>query len=66
MHITWFLMATMLKGTFGKYILKDEEDTDPDSMHSCCENIIYILRLVFDVLSQPRVLKKPSIEHFII
>ena len=35
-------MATMLQGTLGKYLLKDEEDTDPDSTHSCSENIIYL------------------------
>ena len=66
MHIMWLLMATMLQGTFAKYILKDEEDTDLDSTHSCSENIIHIFRLVFSVLSQPRFLRKPSNEHFII
>ena len=66
MHIMWLLMATMLQGTLGKYLLKDEEDTDPDSTHSCSENIIYVFRLVFSVPSQSRFLKKSSNEHFII
>ena len=59
-------MATMLQGTLGKYLFKDEEDTDLDSTHSCSENIIYSFRLVFSVPNQPRFLKKPSNEHFII
>ena len=66
MHIMWLLMATMRQGTLGKYLLKDEEDTDPDSTHSCSENRIYIFRLVFSVPSQPRFLKKSSNEHFFI
>ena len=39
MHITWLLMATMLQGIVGKYLLKDEEETDSGNMHSCYAHI---------------------------